>query len=376
MNFISLKSIIIVLLILAILKTLKLLLIYKNYKSKYGNKIAQQMYKKIIRGIKPFVPSLNSKRYQTTELLLERVGWHRLGVEYFYVIKIFLATTTVLFLLLTTLSNNKIIIQQLVANIDIGKSIDLQQTSKTPEKIQLEEALFVTFSEIYKNNPNISRIEIENKLNDFLNINQITIEEEVDDLINRMLLKISLIEGINNGNTTYIQILIIALLIFHVPDILAYLKLALLENKKTWDAVYCMMVYSIFGKMPPYKIDLVIKNMELVSEFYQFKLIEFEQLLRSNDEESIETFIKQIKNEDFQEVLEMLNVSKRTGLLETVSDVEEMYSNSLDWIQVTNKRKRQFKYSLCLIPLTIIFLLLLLYFQYGMNEIMNSGMGF
>lgn len=339
----------------------------------YGSRTGAQMYKKIIRGFKPFVPSLGSKRYKTIEQLLETAGWHKISVEYFYLFKLMLSATCFMIMFFVTLSNQHIQVDAIFRNINLGRDTTSLRLETTEERVQLEELIYSTVMNAYEKGTISNADDIKILVDHLLTTANIQASESVDEITERMILKASIIHSIQTDVFSYIKILIFMIFAFFIPDILAYIKMSLLENAKTWDAVYCMVIYSVFGRIPPYRVDLVLNNMEDVVEFYKPKLSAFKQILSKNNTLEIEEFLKTIGNDDLQEVLEMLYISRRTGLLDTVRDIEEMYESSIEWMDISNKKRRQFKFSLCLIPLSIIFLLSIVYFQFGLIEIMNTG---
>lgn len=330
------------------------------------------MFKGIIRSFKPIVPALGSKRYKTTVLLLDSVGW-RIGVEYFYLVKMGLSGLCLAILFVISLSNQSIQVRDILTNINFGRVVTSAQLEDTENARQLENMIFEQLTKMTNEGIIHDATDAEAVVQRIISMSGTDTKESVEEITQRILMKIDVINSINDNANSYLSILILSILAFHIPDTLAYVKMCLLENSKTWDSIYCMVIYSIFGRIPPYRVDTVLSNMEQVAEFYQPKLTEFRQLLNKNSPEELQQFLKGIHNDDLQEVLEMLCIANRTGLLDTVDDVDDLYENALTWMDISNKKRRQLKFSMCLIPLSIIFFLLILYFQYGLTSLMNTS---
>lgn len=345
---------------------------YKKLRNLYGKKTGAQMFKGIIRSFKPIVPALGSKRYKTTVLLLDSVGW-RIGVEYFYLVKMGLSGLCLAILFVISLSNQSIQVRDILTNINFGRVITSAQLEDTENARQLENMIFEQLTKMTNEGIIHDTTDAEAVVQRIISMSGTDTKESVEEITQRILMKIDVINSINDNANSYLSILILSILAFHIPDTLAYVKMCLLENSKTWDSIYCMVIYSIFGRIPPYRVDTVLSNMEQVAEFYQPKLTEFRQLLNKNSPEELQQFLKGIHNDDLQEVLEMLCIANRTGLLDTVDDVDDLYENALTWMDISNKKRRQLKFSMCLIPLSIIFFLLILYFQYGLTSLMNTS---
>lgn len=375
MDSLLLKSIIISIVILTVLYGVYEYIRFKKLERMYGKKTTIQMFKKIIRGLKPFVPGIESKRYKTTEILLDTVGWN-IGVEYYYLIKILIFSVITSLLFGITLTNNSISVKDVISNLNLGRSVTSSTIKSTDELQELEYTLYelvrLKIDKGIISTVDDAALEIATYYQGY----GIESSESIQETAQRIYNKVLLVKSIHENPFAYIQILVLAFIGSMIPDMLAYIKIMLLENTKNWDAIYSMVIYSIFGKLPPYRVDTVISNIETSTHFYRRKMKQFKPILDKGDHDHISDFIKSIRNDDMEEVLEMLYISSRTGLLETVRDVEDMYNASIDWMDINSKKRRQVKYSICLIPLSIIFFLLILYFQYGLTAMMGTGITF
>lgn len=67
----------------------------------------------------------------------------------------------------------------------------------------------------------------------------------------RMYKKLIKIRTIETDYLIYLTSFILAIILYFIPNIIGHLKLILIEDKRDWEILNYIYVFSMFGRMPP-----------------------------------------------------------------------------------------------------------------------------
>jgi hypothetical protein len=149
----------------------------------------------------------------------------------------------------------------------------------------------------------------------------------------------------------------------------------LIEDKKNWEILNCMIVFSTFGRMPPYSILNILQHMVIATEVYKplFEAL-FEGLKKGGcQDEAFDRALETVDRDELYELIETMKLSKVTGLLNLVDDIDESIKNAIKWIEIENIKRRRAKMLYAMSAMAVVMGLGCIYFAYGLTVISNPA---
>lgn len=349
---------------------------YLNIKKRYGTVNNRLLYRKMQKN--KIIPNRENKRYKETKMLLVHTGWN-ISVEFFYILKYLVAFLVLVGSFIFVNANlglqEGVIIEDLNYKRPSGQQIiepnkDLiEEEKKTLKKV--EEYLKTINSTTLDDNITIASVEAYLK-------GENIVYEGSEVLAKRLVLKLNTLNQIQNNPGIYIRVILITILSFFIPNLMGAVKIKVISSKRDWDILTMLTSYSITGRIPPYKIEKVIENMQEVTTLFRYQLQSFKEVLQADKKEEIKDkelneFISSTVDEDLSEIFETLILAKEGGIKETIGNVDDKIESNIKWIEVKSRQARGVKVVFCIIPVFILMLLLFDYLMYGMTAL-NQGM--
>jgi hypothetical protein len=335
------------------------------------------IYAKTARKLYPFVPKQDSVKYKSTKKFLASIGW-KISVESIYLSKWSMFSVTFFMLVTIQTTNMMIELRQIVNDVNYNHNAIETLKEETQLNIVLEKQLFELVDE------NIEKgSQIYNKQNKTMYIEYIEsliskqgIEiDEVKSTAQRLYLKLLETRMMRNGVSPYIYILLISTLVYYLPDILGQIKRKLIEDKKNWEILNCMIVFSIFGRMPPYSVLNILEHMVIITEVYKPVLEALIEGLKKGgkQEEAFDAALQAIDRDELYELIETMKLARNTGLVNSVDDVDDSITNTIKWIEIENITRRHTKMLYAMSAVAIVMTLGCIYFAYGLTVISNPA---
>jgi hypothetical protein len=332
--------------------------------------------RRTVRKLYPFVPRPNSSKYIRTKRFLTSIGWN-ISVEGIYLCKWGMFAVMLFMMVTIQTTNTSIAIKEIVQDVNYNHNIIETLKSETEQNIMLEKQLYYMIDGEIKKSEKIF-----NKQNKQVNIDYIEylisdksleVGEELTSIAKRMYFKVLETRTIRNGIVPYMYIILFAALVYNMPDILGQIKKTLIEDKKNWEILNCMIVFSTFGRMPPYSVLNILEHMVIATEVYKPL---FEALIEGikkggSQEEAFDAALEAVDRDELYELIEMMKLSKVTGLINTVDDVDENITNTIKWIEIENIKRRRVKMFYAMSAMAVVMGLGCIYFAYGLTVISN-----
>jgi hypothetical protein len=148
--------------------------------------------------------------------------------------------------------------------------------------------------------------------------------------------------------------------------------LKLIEDKRDWEILNYIYVFSIFGRMPPFNIKNVLSNILAISDIYRPIINEALNSIKSGKgEASFDSLLQRVENQELYELLEAMRLSMSTGLLNMVDNIDEMALNQLKWLEIKSIKRRKSKQVIAMVPVVLIMLMAMVYFSYSLSTLSN-----
>lgn len=378
-------NIIIIAQVLATLLMLAVIYMYisyavRNFKLKrlFRKEYIRVINRRTARKLYPFVPRPNSSKYIRTKRFLTSIGWN-ISVEGIYLCKWGMFAVMVFMMVTIQTTNTSIALKEIVQDVNYNHNIIETLKSETKQNIVLEKQLYhivdgnLEKSEkiFNKQNKQIYIDYIESLISD----KSMEIGEELRSTAQRMYYKVLETRTIRNGIIPYMYIILFAALIYNMPDILGQIKRKLIEDKKNWEILNCMIVFSTFGRMPPYSVLNILEHMAIATEVYKPL---FEALIEGlkkggSQEEAFDAVLEAVDRDELYELIETMKLSKVTGLVTSVDDVDESITNTIKWIEIENIKRRRAKMLYAMSATAVVMGLGCIYFAYGLTVISNPA---
>jgi len=346
----------------------------KLYRQEYINSINIKTARKLY----PLVPKSHSKKYKNTKKFLASIGWN-ISVEGIYLYKWIMFASMFFILVTINTTNSTITLKEIAQDVNYNSNVIDTLEVSTPKSIDAEQELYNLVdnkleieSDIYEKQNKQKYIEyIEN----FIVSQGIDTGEDIRETAQRLYFKLLQTRLIKTGVSPYIYILLISVLIYYIPDILGQIKRKLIEDKKNWEILNCLIVFSIFGKMPPYSVLNILEHMVIATEVYK-PLLEglIEGLKKGGDqEEAFDRALEAVDRDELYELIETMKLSRKTGLVNAVDNVDDTINNTIRWIEIENIKRRRSKMLYAMSAMAIVMALGCIYFAYGLTIISNPA---
>lgn len=324
----------------------------------------------------PFVPKPNSDKYIRTKRFLNSIGWS-ISVEAIYLCKWCMFAVMVFMMVTIQTTNTTIALKEIVQDVNYNHSIIETLKSETEQNIILEKQLYNIVDGNLEKSEKIYNKQNKQVYLDYIEslISERSMEtgEELRSTAQRLYYKVLETRTIRNGIIPYIYILLFASLVYNMPDILGQIKRKLIEDKKNWEILNCMIVFSTFGRMPPYSVLNILEHMVITTEVYKPLLEALIEAIKKggHQEEAFDAALEAVDRDELYELIETLKVSKVTGLVNSVDDVDESITNTIKWIEIENINRRRAKMLYAMSAMAVVMGLGCIYFAYGLTVISN-----
>jgi len=354
-------------------------IIYRKTRKIYKSEYARLSLRKRLRKLLPLIPGKGSNRYAAVEGLIVNSGFNT-SVEEFYLYKTLLFIVTLGILTSIQTTNAFIRYNNIVSDFNIGRTVmDSAGKAQAQDILKEEEMLAAVEKEIPKQIVPLRDLRDEGKY--FAYIIQIeavvskqlgSSGEEVLKVADRLYKKLVRIRELEANYVVYLSSLLASILLYFLPNMLALLKLKLIEDKRDWEILNCIYVFSVFGRLPPFSIRTVLSNMLVVSDIFKPIVLEALNGVKSgNGEETFEALLDKVPNQELCELLEAMKLSMKTGFLDMVDNIDEMASNHIKWLEIKGIKRRKTKQVIAMLPVVLVMLLSAVYFSYSLSILSN-----
>ncbi|HUV84196.1 MAG TPA: hypothetical protein VMV86_00720 [Methanosarcinales archaeon] len=352
----------------------------RNFKLKrlFKKEYIRVINRRTARKLYPFVPKPNSSKYIRTRRFLSAIGWN-ISVEGIYLCKWGMSAVMVFMMVTIQTTNTSIALKEIVQDVNYNHNIIETLKSETEQNIVLEKQLYYIVDEnleksekiFNKQNKQVYIDYIESLISD----KRLEIGEELRSTAQRMYYKVLETRTIRNEIIPYMYIILFAALIYNMPDILGQIKRKLIEDKKNWEILNCMIVFSTFGRMSPYSVLNILEHMVIATEVYKPLLEALIEGLKKGgrQEEAFDAALEAVDRDELYELIETMKLSKVTGLINAVDDVDESITNTIKWIEIENIKRRRAKMLYAMSAMAIVMGLGCIYFAYGLTVISNPA---
>lgn len=318
------------------------------------------------------VPGEDNPKHRRFRMLFLSAGWN-ITVGLFYVIKFAIALGILVLSLMIANTNNNIQMTEVVTNLNYGRSMMDQPIEPTAALIKQEGNLLTRFRVhletlgVSPTNPKANDI-----AGKYIETNDITYDS-ADILATRLVGKSTEIDHLEENSMQLLIILFLAIACYFAPNILLAVKLEFVKNNRDWQMINCLTTYSVMGRLPPYRVDSVIKSMQDVSDIYRQPFNDFKDVLDRNKVNELDDIVMETKDDDLSQMFEMLILGSEIGINNTVENVDDMLDMKVKWLDVNAAKKRQSKFIMSFIPVGIVMVLLYTYALQGLS-VMNGLM--
>lgn len=377
--FILIQALALVLLIAAIFAFARQYYRYQKIKILYRADYAQRSYLKSIGSLLPFMPGYKSRRYKKTEGLIIDSGLG-ISVECFYLSKTLLFIIGFVFIVSIQTTNTFILYDSIINDLNMEKTLIDICTEPDSDRLQLEKDIF---SHVGSSLPRDKAAlkELKNKQNSKMYVEYIEIqiinkwtdlEESTKAIAERMYKKLIRIRTLERNYLIYFTALELAILMYFIPNIIGHTKLKLIEDKRDWEILNYIYVFSMFGRMPPFNIKNVLANILVISDIYRPIINEALNGIRSGKGEgAFDGLLQKVENQELYELLEAMRLSISTGLLNIVDNIDEMAINQLKWLEIKSIKRRRSKQVIAMVPVVLVMLMAAVYFSYSLSTLSN-----
>lgn len=332
-----------------------------------------------IRRLLPLIPGYKSKRYRNTEAMIIDSGF-RISIEGFYLIKTLLFILGFVFFISIETTNSLMLYDNIVSDLNMEKTLLDQTVVHDFHSLQLEKDIF-NHIEVSMPRDKFILKELRNSQNSQMYIEYIEtqisnkwsdLKEDTAAIAARIYKKLLRVRILETNYSIYSTALLLAVFLYFVPDIIACLKLKLIEDKRDWEILNYIYVFSIFGRMPPFNIRNVLSNVLVISDIYKPVITEALNNVKSGKgEAAFDNLLQRVDNEELYELLEAMRLSMSTGLLNMVDNIDEMAVNQLKWLDIKSIKRRRAKQVIAMIPVVLVMLLAMVYFSYSLSTLSN-----
>lgn len=377
--FIIIQAIAIVMLTAAIIVFSLQYLRYLKIKRLYRADYARRSYLRSMSRLLPLMPGYNSKRYRNTGALIIDAGF-RCSVEGFYLIKTLLFILGFVFFTSIQTTNTLMLYNNIIIDLNMEKTLLDPVVKPDSDTLQMEKDMFRYIdSRIPRNKFSLKKLRNKQDSQMYTEYIEAQIKSKWNDLgedtaviAERMYKKLLRIRVMETDYAAYLASLFLAAVLYFVPEITAYLKLMLIEDKRDWEILNYIYVFSIFGRMPPFNVKNVLLNIMSISDVYKPVITEALNNVKSGKgERAFDNLLLRTDNEELYELLEAMKLSMSTGLLDIVDNIDEMAANQLKWLDIKSIKRRKIKQVIAMIPVVLIMLAAMVYFSYSLSTLSN-----
>jgi hypothetical protein len=325
------------------------------------------------------MPQCSSKRYRETENRMMDAGLH-INVEEFYLYKVLLFALSLVVMISIQTTNIFMAYDNIVKDLNINKAFTDAGSNTPTIDINTEIDMVTTIGRAVSERSEASG-DFTNTRNSKKYIDYIEtliknrwgeLQQDSAAAARRIYVKLLRIRELETRYAVYLTSLAVSILMYFMPDIMMQLRLRLIEDKRDWEIMNYIYVFSIFGRMPPFNIKNVLNNTLAVSEIYKPLVLEALNGVKSGKgEEAFSSLLDRIKNQELFELFEAMRLSMNTGILNMVDNIDEMAENQLKWLEIKSIKRRKTKQVLAMLPVVIVMFLAAVYFSYSLSILSN-----
>jgi hypothetical protein len=268
----------------------------------------------------------------------------------------------------------------IISDLDIGRTLIDAAVVPDTENLQLERDIF-KYIDTSLPKGKVTLKELKSKENSQMYIEYIEAQisskwpgqrEDAAAAAKRMYEKLIRTRTIEKDYTKYFTALAAAIFLYFVPNIAGNTKLKLIEDKRDWEILNYIYVFSIFGRLPPFNIKNVLSSILVVSDIYKPLITEALNSVKSGKgEAAFDSLLPRVENEDLYELLEAMRLSMSTGLLNIVDNIDEMAINQFKWLEIKSIKRRKSKQVIAMVPVVLVMLIAVVYFSYSLSTLSN-----
>ena len=342
----------------------------KDYVRFIGAKAVSRLY--------PFIPRKESKKYKSTKRFLTSIGW-RISVEDIYLFKWFLFSALLFILVTIQTTNIRIQVEDILQDVNYRHNMIETLREDTPENIYLEKQLFkLVDQELDKDNAlyNSSNKQMYVEyIEHLLEKKGLEVGSEISAMASRLYYKVLETRILKSSFRPYIYILLIACLGYYLPDLLGQIKRKLIEDKKNWEILNCMIIFSIFGRTPPFSIQSILEHMIIATEVYRPLLERLLEGIKKGgaQEHAFDEALEVVDRDELYEIIETMKLARQTGLVNSVENIDDTIDNTIKWIEIENITRRRTKMLYAMTAVAVVMALGCIYFAYGLTVISNPA---
>lgn len=352
---------------------------YRRLKKLYRADYARTSCMRSISRLLPLMPRYNSKRYRNAEAMIIDSGL-RASVEGFYMAKTLLFILGFAFFISIETTNVFLLHDRIICDMNMGMTLLEQSSKKADGSLRLEREMFGYFN-ASMTGAEYTLEKLEDRKNYRIYLRHIEekvrnrwsgLEEGADITAQRLYKKLLKIRALERDYTAYLTAILASVFLYFMPDIAAALRLKLIEDKRDWEILNCIYVFSIFGRLPPFNIKSVLSNILLASDIYKPVMTEALNNVKSGKgEAAFDRLLQKVDNEELYELLEAMRLSMSTGILDMADNIDEMAANQLKWLDIKSIKRRKAKQVMAMLPVVLIMLLAMVYFSYSLSTLSN-----
>lgn len=303
----------------------------------------------------------------------------RISVEEFFLAKTLLFILGFIFFVSVQTTNMFIHYDDIIGNLNMEKTL-FDPIEPSNQNLQLEKEVFMYIdSSLPKREVTLKELKKESNSEIFIEYIETRIRSKwaeskvyTGEIAERMYKKLIKIRKIEADYLIYLTSLIASIILYFIPNIIGYLKLMLIEDKRDWEILNYIYVFSMFGRMPPFSIKNVLSNILVISEIYNPIINEVLNNLNSGKgEEAFDSMLQKVENQELYELLESMRLSTCTGLLNIVDNIDEMAVNQLKWLEIKSIKRRKSKQVIAMVPVVLTMLASVVYFTYSLSTLSN-----
>lgn len=327
----------------------------------------------------PLMPRYKSKRYCSKEELITDSGLG-ISIEGFYLAKTLMFVLGLVFFVSIQTTNAYMLYENTINDLNIEKSLLDEAVDPDAESLKLEREIFNYFNDcLTSDKVTLKELSGESNAERYRELIKTQIRShwasiggKADEIAGRMYYKLIRIRTIEKNCGIYVKALAAAVFLYFVPNLIAGIKLKLIEDKRDWEILNYIYVFSIFGRMPPYNIKNVLSNILVIADIYKPIIAEALNGIKSgNGEAAFAGLLQRVKSEVLYELLEAMRLSMSTGLLKLADNIDEMAANELKWLEIKSIKRRKSKQVIAMIPVVLIMLIAVVYFSYSLSILSN-----
>lgn len=355
---------------------------YRKIRRLYRADYARARRMKSISRLLPLMPAYKSKRYMRAEALIIDSGLD-ISVEGFYLVKAAFFIIGIVFFISIQTTNAFMQYNSIINDLNIEKSLIDAAVKAEAEDPELEKHIFrYVDSCLPKGKVTLQDLKSEKNSKMYIEYLEAQIsskwtgaaglQEDTAETARRMYEKLVRIRTIESDYARYFAALAAAVFLYFTPNMIAYIKLKLIEDKRDWEILNYIYVFSIFGRMPPFNIKNVLSNIIVISEVYKPIINEALNAVKTGKgEAAFDNLLKRVENQELYELLESMRLSLSTGLLNMMDNIDEMAVNQLKWLEIKSIKRRKSKQIIAMVPVVLVMLMGMVYFSYSLSALSN-----